>query len=201
LGVPSYRTRRYINTALKTAQQLYLLFRQAIYDVCVQQLTQIILDGENEVDESMYGGHRKGKRWWGVAGKHIVFGMYQRNGFVFTFPVPDRSISTLIPLAQKHSHAGSLYRSDDWHRYTRLSVRVTIFSFSKIEACLWLKNSITSMESKVFGGFSKNCRYQYRGISQVHFPLYSRETEYRFNYRDTNLFLEIAKQVTQTRHQ
>jgi hypothetical protein len=54
LGVPSYRTRRYINTALKTAQQLYLLFGQAIYDVCVQQLTQIILDGESEVDESMY---------------------------------------------------------------------------------------------------------------------------------------------------
>jgi transposase len=107
----------------KTAQQLYLLFRQAIYDVCVQQLTQILLDGENEVDESMYGGHRKGKRGWGAAGKHIVFGMYQRNGFVFTFPVPDRSISTLIPLAQKHSHAGSLSYPDDWHAYTRLSVK------------------------------------------------------------------------------
>ena len=149
----------------------------------------------------MYGGHRKGKRGWGAAGKHIVFGMYQRNGFVFTFPVPDRRISTLIPLAQRHSRAGSLYCSDDWHGYTRLSVRVTIFSFSNIEACLGLKGAITSMESKVFGGFSKHCLYQYRGTSQDHFPLHLRETEHRFNYRDKDFFLEIAKQVTQTRYQ
>jgi transposase len=86
-------------------------------------LTQSILDGEIEVDESMYGGHYKGKRGWGAAGKHIVFGMYQRKCFVFTFPVPDRSISSLIPLVEKHSHAGSLYYSDDWHAYTRLSVK------------------------------------------------------------------------------
>jgi transposase len=48
------------------------------------------LGWEIEMDESMYGGHRKGKRGWESVGKHIVFGLYQRNGQVMTFPVPDR---------------------------------------------------------------------------------------------------------------
>lgn len=201
LGVPSYRARRYINTALKTAQRLYLVFRHAIYDACIQQMTQSILDGEIEVDESMYGGHRKGKRGWGAAGKHVVFGMYQRNGFVFTFPVPDRSISSLIPLVQKHSHAGSLYYSDDWHAYTRLAVKGNHVVIVKDKGVPRAKgrDHINGIEG--FWSFSKNWLYQYRGIPQHHFPLYLKETEYRFNCRDKDLFLEIAKLVTQTRCQ
>lgn len=76
LGVPSYRSRGYLSVSLKTAQRVYILFRQAIYDDCMQQLKQIVMDGEIEMDESMYGGHHKGKRGWGAAGKHIVFGLY-----------------------------------------------------------------------------------------------------------------------------
>ena len=43
-----------------------------------------------EIDEALFGGHRKGKRGWGSEGKNLVFGIYQRNGKVITFPVSDR---------------------------------------------------------------------------------------------------------------
>ena len=55
------------------------------------------LSGELEIDEALFGGHRKGKRGWGSEGKNLVFGIYQRNGKVITFPVSDREHDTLIP--------------------------------------------------------------------------------------------------------
>ena len=38
-----------------------------------------MFDGEIEVDESYFGGHRKGKRGRGAAGKVAVFGLLKRN--------------------------------------------------------------------------------------------------------------------------
>jgi transposase len=56
-----------------------------IYD---QQITELsMLSGEIEMDETMFGGRRPGKRGWGATGKHIVFGLYQRSGKVLTFPI------------------------------------------------------------------------------------------------------------------
>lgn len=48
-----------------------------------------IFDGEIELDESYFGGTRKGKRGRGAADKMIVFGLLKRNGKVYTVVVPD----------------------------------------------------------------------------------------------------------------
>jgi len=41
-----------------------------------------IFSGEIEVDESYFGGHRKGNRGRGAAGKVAVFGLLKRKGRV-----------------------------------------------------------------------------------------------------------------------
>ena len=41
-------------------------------------------DGEIELDESYFGGIRKGKRGRGAGGKTAVFGLLKRNGRVYT---------------------------------------------------------------------------------------------------------------------
>jgi hypothetical protein len=52
--------------------------------------------GEIEVDESYFGAKRvKGKRGRGAFGKTAVFGVFKRNGHVYTEIVPDCSKSTL----------------------------------------------------------------------------------------------------------
>ena len=61
LGVPSYRCRRYVSVAPKTAQRLFITFRQTMYHHSTGQLQQMFLSGEIEMDESMYGGHQKRK--------------------------------------------------------------------------------------------------------------------------------------------
>ena len=48
-----------------------------------------LFDGEVELDESYFGGVRKGKRGRGAAGKTAVFGILKRNGKVYTIVVAD----------------------------------------------------------------------------------------------------------------
>jgi transposase-like protein len=69
-----------------------------------------------------YYRHRKGKRGWGSEGKNLVFGIYQRNGKVITFPVSDRKHKTLIPFIKLHTEKGSLYYTDDHTAYAALNL-------------------------------------------------------------------------------
>ena len=57
-----------------------------------------IFDGAVELDESYFGGARKGKRGRGAAGKVAVFGILKRGGKVFTKVVVDTKSTTLMPL-------------------------------------------------------------------------------------------------------
>lgn len=47
------------------------------------------LSGEIEVDESCFGGSRKGKRGRGASGKVPVFGLLKRGGKVYARVIPD----------------------------------------------------------------------------------------------------------------
>ncbi len=48
-----------------------------------------LFDGEVELDESYFGGVRKGKRGRGAAGKTAVFSILKRNGKVYTIVVAE----------------------------------------------------------------------------------------------------------------
>lgn len=67
--------------------------------------TEEILDGEIEVDESCFGGKRKGKRGRGAAGKVPVFGILKRGAKVYTKVIPDAKADTLAGY-QRKSHPG-----------------------------------------------------------------------------------------------
>ncbi|MFZ5932874.1 MAG: transposase, partial [Patescibacteria group bacterium] len=121
LGVPAYRLRFQVPYSQPTIQRWFRLLRGTIYNQGVNELRS--LSGKIELDETMFGGRRPGKRGWGALGKVIVFGIYQRNGKVLTFPVTSRAGDSLIPLITHHTQPGSLYYSDDWYAYTFLPIR------------------------------------------------------------------------------
>ena len=125
LGVPAYRIRFYVPLSLTTVEKTFRIFRQSIYNESLLKLKELKkLFGELEIDEALFGGHRKGKRGWGSEGKNLVFGIYQRNGKVITFPVSDRKHDTLIPLIKLHTKKGSLYYTDDHTAYAALNLIV-----------------------------------------------------------------------------
>ncbi len=71
------------------------LFYHKIREVIVHHLEQEsheIFDGVVELDESYFGGIRKGKRGRGAAGKVAVFGILKRGGKVCTKVVGDIQI-------------------------------------------------------------------------------------------------------------
>lgn len=100
LGVPVYRLRYIMPLSRPTMEKFFRFLRQLIYDQSIKELEALMLSGEIEMDETMFGGRRKGKRGWGAAGKQMVFGLYKRNGHVITFPISSREAPTLMPLIE-----------------------------------------------------------------------------------------------------
>ena len=80
-----------------TAMLFYRKIRQIISHHVELQAAEIF-DGAVELDESYFGGARKGKRGRGAAGKVAVFGILKRGGKVFTKVVVDTKSTTLMPL-------------------------------------------------------------------------------------------------------
>ncbi len=160
-----------------------MLFRQAIYDTS----PKLIFDGEVELDEAMFGGHRKGKRGWGAAGKTLVFGIHSRNGQICTFIVPDRKQKTLRPIIERHTTPGSLYYTDEHTAYCTLDELGThqVVTHSKDE---YVRDDVHTNNVEGFWSFAKNFLYAYRGVPKAYFPLYLKYIEFRYNHRDENLF-------------
>jgi len=57
--------------------------------------------GEVEVDESYFGGRRKGKRGRGATGTVPVLGIFTRGGRVDTKVIPDTKAKTLMGIRQE----------------------------------------------------------------------------------------------------
>ena len=81
-----------------------------------------LLEGEIEVDESYFGGTRKGKRGRGAAGKVPVFGLLKRNGKVYAAMIPDTRTQTLMPIIREKVKPDSIVYSDCWQAYNALDV-------------------------------------------------------------------------------
>ena len=105
----------------KTAIHYFHRLRILISDQ-LEQEEDIAFGGEIEVDESYFGGKRKGQRGRGAAGKVPVFGLLKRGGKVYTKIITDASSSTLYPIIERKVIPDSIVYSDCWRRYNVLDV-------------------------------------------------------------------------------
>ena len=80
-----------VDTNFKTATFYYHRLRMLI---CLATENESAFAGEIEVDESYFGGHRKGKRVRGAASKVSVFGILKRRGKVQTKVIADTKAKT-----------------------------------------------------------------------------------------------------------
>jgi len=77
-----------------TASYYFLRLRKSIF-AYTEKMADEYFKGEIEVDESYFGGVRKGKRGRGAAGKIPVFGLLKRGGKVFTKIIANAKSETL----------------------------------------------------------------------------------------------------------
>ena len=138
------------------------------------------LEGEIEVDESYFGGVRKGKRGRGAAGKTPVFGLLKRGGRVYARIIPDTAGKTLLGIIEKKITPDSIVYSDAYHSYNILDV--SGFTHRRINHSKLFadrENHINGIEN--FWNQAKRHLRRFNGVPKKHFHLYLRECEWRFN--------------------
>ena len=172
-----------------TVNRFYNAFRERIAEYCAQ--TSPIV-GEFEIDESYFGPRRvRGKRGRGAGSKTIVFGLFKRDGKVYTEIVPDCKAATLQAIIRGHVDIESVIHSDGWRGYDGLvdlgyekhyRVNHGDNEFSKGNG-----KHINGIES--FWGYAKHRLIKFKGISKDKFALFLKESEFRFNHRKDNLYL------------
>ena len=182
-----------VGVNFKTACYFYQRLRELIA-AHTEQEAQEVFDGEIEVDESYFGGIRKGKRGRGAAGKVPVFGILKRKGKVYTKIIPDASSGTLIPIIEHKIIPDSIVYSDCWRGYNVLDVsdfKHYRINHSKLFA--QKKNHINGIEN--FWNQAKRHLRKFNGVPKANFGLFLKECEWRFNNPSPKSQLTQLKQL------
>ena len=159
----------------------YTKLRAIITEKIVEQSP---FSGEVELDESYFGGHRKGKRGRGAAGKVPVFGILKRGGKVYAQVVSDTKQHTLVPIIKTKVFPDSIVYTDSYRSYNSLDVAG--FQHHRVNHSLEFvtpsnrRNHINGIEN--FWNQSKRILRKYNGIPKESFPLFLQECVWRFNY-------------------
>ena len=181
-----------VGVNVKTACYFYQRLRELIAAQTEREANEVFA-GEIEVDESYFGGHRKGNRGRGAAGKVPVFGLLKRGGKVYTKIIPDASSTTLIPIIEKKVIPDSIVYSDCWKGYNVLDVsdfKHYRINHSKLFADR--QNHINGIEN--FWNQAKRHLRKFNGVPKDNFGLFLKECEWRFNTPSPKYQLTQLKQ-------
>ena len=162
----------------KTAAYFYHRLRQII---ALEMEKASPISGQIEVDESYFGGHRKGKRGRGATGKVPVFGLLKRGGRVCTVMIPDVKGSTLMNIIREKIIPDSIVYTDSYRAYAALDV--SQFQHFRIDHSNDFvrngHNHINGIEN--FWNQAKRHLRRYNGIPKANFFYFLKECEWRFN--------------------
>ena len=151
--------------------------------------------GKIELDESYFGGVRKGKRGRGAAGKVIVFGILKRGGKVYTHVINNTKTDTLMPIIRDKVQPDSVVYTDYYRSYNALDVsefhhfrinHSTPFGEDK-------HNHINGIEN--FWSQAKRHLRKFNGVPKQHFEIFRQECEWRFNMGPPDVLLKDLKKL------
>lgn len=172
------------------------LFYHKLREVIVASLelhAEEVFAGEIELDESYFGGVRKGKRGRGAVGKVVVFGILKRGGKVYTKIIDDTKTDTLMPIIRRKIVPDSVVYTDSYRSYNALDV--SEFHHHRINHSTHFAeqkhNHINGIEN--FWNQAKRVLRKYNGVPKNNFHLFLKECEFRFNYGTPKQQLAILK--------
>lgn len=184
-----------ISVNRNTVNRHFNIFRRAIYQYQTDQLR--LFKGHIEVDESYFGPRRvKGQATKRGRGTHKqpVFGIFQRNGYVYTEIIPDCKRSTLRQIITGKIELRSTIYSDSWSGYHGLvdvgfdkhyRIRHHQDEFSR-------PNGVHINGIEAFWSFTKRRLTKFNGTKR-NFHLHLKECEWRWHKSQTELNLSLAR--------
>ena len=150
-----------------------------------------VFEGPVELEESCFGGRRKGRRGRGVEGKVVAFGILKSNGRVYTVVVDNTKSDTLMP--EQKIMSDSIVYTDSLHSYDKPNISGFIHHcINHSKAFADLRNHINGIGN--FWNQAKRVLRKYNGIDRKSFPLFLKECEFRFNFGTPSRQLKILRE-------
>jgi len=184
LEISARRAANELNLDYGVIHRKFMQFRKCISNYCLLEAKK--LNGEIEIDESYFGGKRKGNRGRGAKNKAIVFGILERKGKIYTKIVENVSAETLMNEIKNKTLKGSVFYTDGWKSYASLEQYGKHNVIDHDKELVENHNHINGIEG--FWSFAKERFHKYHGISKTNYPFYVKEMEFRFNHRNENVF-------------
>lgn len=174
--------------SIRSVNDIYLRIRGRLASVCEE--SGRFTGGQVEIDESYFGLRQvRGKRGRGAGGKTLVFGIFKRNGKVYTEIVPDCSKRSLLRVIRGQVSLRAVIHSDGWRGYDGL-VDVGYKKHFRVrhddDPFVADKSHINGIES--FWGYAKRRLVKFNGVPNHTFYFHLKETWFRFNHRNGNLY-------------
>lgn len=192
LDLSASDTARLSGISVRSINNIYIKLRHRLAGECEKHSD---INGQIEVDESYFGPKRiRGKRGRGASCKTIVFGLFKRNGWVYTEIVPDVKKRTLQRVIRGKVGLDSIIHSDGWRGYHGL-VDVGYAKHYRVEhGSNEFANDVSHINGiESFWAYAKLRLSKVKGIRKEMFYLHLKETEFRFNHRNDNLYLVLLK--------
>jgi transposase len=178
-----------------TINNIYNKLRERIAEICEAETP--FSNGEVELDESFFGARRvRGKIGRGAAGKIPVFGMLKRGDKVYTQIVKNCSVRELLPIIQGKADTSAVIYSDGFKTYDGL----VNYGYKKHYRVKHSDNEFADGTNHIngienFWGLCKVRLAKFRGVHKHKFYLHIKECEFRYNYRNKNMYLFLLKKI------
>jgi len=175
-----------------TVNRYLTLIRQAVAAYCERESP---FSGDVELDESYFGARRvRGKRGRGARGKTIVFGIYKRNGRVYTEIVPNCKKANIQAIIRGKVDLASTIHTDGFRSYDG----IVHMGYQKHYRVQHGRDEFARGNSHIngiegFWGMAKTRLVKFKGMSRSTFYLHLKECEFRFNHRDEDLYQLLLK--------
>ena len=127
----------------------------------------------------------------------MVFGIFKRNGRVYTQIVPDAKQATLRAVIRGRVALASVLHSDGWIGYDGL-VDLGYRKHFRVEhrdSVFVSRRGVHINGIESFWSTAKTRLAKRRGIRREYFYLHLKECEFRFNYRRRNLYRALLDLV------
>jgi transposase len=191
LEISARKTAIALGLSYRTVSSRFMYYRHKMAEYLREQFNK--LGGEVEIDESYFGGKRKGKRGRGAYNKAIVFGILERNGRVYTAVVPNVRAKTLLRHIRDKTKKGSVYYTDTFRSYNSLVIYGKHERIDHSKTLVEYNKHINGIEG--FWSFAKERFMKYHGINRDNYYWYLKEMEFRFNYKKYDLFKLLVQVI------
>ena len=175
----------------KTATAIYILLRERMAELAQADCP---FRGVVELDESYFGPTRtRGHKGRGNPRKVPVFGILERGGRVHCQIVKNCSKATLQAIISGRVELSAEVTTDGFRSYDGLvaagfSTHHRINKYYNRDKTVFSENGVHINGIESFWSYAKRRHQKFNGLRRTAFPTFLKETEFRFNTRDQDLY-------------